>query len=261
MSKAPVITKGYRGMEDRGKAGSDGNPISTHELYKIAPEAGQRATLDTHITLQSSKSGRIVQLTAPADRVDPSTGTRIKAKPLVLNFASGSGFIRLDLAKEEDRRKWIRIVGSEQAEADFEALGLKHKPAPEDGTDPIEKHPRYSLGNPMGFWNVADSRAQALKARRTQILDMIAGDPEMESFVTTVSPKDFTAMLAKRRAAKKGKAPSQVAAPDEDPVLQAKAPVDEGEPDETPEPEPEPEPGPEPAPVKKVTVRKSAAKK
>ncbi len=243
----PVIRSGYRGLEDRGKPGNDGNPKDVQELIHQKPHASEAATAKSHITLQASKQGRIVQLTAPADRVEPATGTRIKARPLVLNFAAGSGFVRLDLNKEEDRRKWLRVAGSERAEADFADLGLTHKPHPEDGTDPIPKHPRFALGQQNGFWNVAESQARAIVLRRTAVLDQIATDPRMEEFLSSVSPKELADILAKRREAQKNQVegrPAPVADEVDLPRAVAKPtakPGPESEPGSEPEPDPEPE--------------------
>lgn len=258
-----VVSKGARGPEDRGRLGGSGNPLSMADLVQIQPSNAFLPVEDSHITLQSAKQGAIVQLTAPADRENPRTGVKIKAKPLVLSFAAGAGFVRLDLKKEEDRRRWIYIVGTEQALNDFEGLGLVHKDHPDDGDDPIPAHPRFGFGIKSGFWRTDEALKVAATARRKSALDLIAKDPQLEAFLKTISPEELEQILAKRRAKLQAKAnaePGAVIRDDDEDEVQAEAEA-EAEP-EVEEGDAEEEASEEiPAPAPKPKPKKTAPKK
>jgi hypothetical protein len=129
---------------------------------------------------------------------------------------------------ERDRRKWIRVVGTEQAEKDFDRIGVTHKPNPEDGTDPIDPHVRYRVGHPMGFWNVADSSRVAAKARRSAVLDQVASDPEMAKFLRSVTPQQLDEIIAKRKAKLSARQALPVGAPEHKSDAEMEADADVG---------------------------------
>lgn len=255
----PVVSRGARGPENRGKLSGSGNPLAIADLVQIQPPSAFVPVDSAHITLQSAKQGAIVQLTAPADRENPRTGVKIKAKPLVLSFAAGSGFVRLDLRKEEDRRRWIYVVGTEQALADFEGLGITHKAHIDDGDDPIPAHPRYGFGIKSGFWRTDEAIKVAATARRKSVLDLIAKDPQLEAFLKNTSPEELDQILAKRRAKLDAKAkaePGAVIRDDEDEEevgaeAEAEEEAAEVEADEEAEAEEAPAPKKKTAPKKK----------
>lgn len=205
------VTRGARSLDDRGSRSNTGGG----RLADKAPAAVSN-TQPHEIALQSKKSGYIAQLTADGDRFNELTGVRIKGRPLVLNFTAHGGFLKLNLQNHDDRRRWLYIVGSEQAEADFAALRIKHAPDPKDGTDPILPHPRFGLGK--SFWRLSEMQEETVKAKRRALLDQLAQDGDLQEFVMK-NPKDLAAHLAERREElatgkrKKKPAPSPVPAP------------------------------------------------
>ena len=185
------VTKGARSLDDRGSRSNFGGGRLTDK----APVAVSN-TQPHEIALQSKKTGYIAQLTADGDRYNELTGVRIKGRPLVLNFTAHGGYLKLNLQNHDDRRRWLYIVGSEQAEQDFAALKIKHTPDPKDGTDPIAPHPRYGMGK--SFWKLSEMQEEATKAKRRALLDQLAQDSDLQEFVMK-NPKDLAAHLAERR--------------------------------------------------------------
>ena len=196
-----VVTKGPRGLDERGSPSRTGHPSRPDEV-RVPAAVSKRAEHDH--TLQSKKSGLIVQLTAPHDRFNDVTGVRVKARPLVLNFTAHGGFVKLDLRNPEDRRRWLYTAGSEVAEAEFAKLGLTYKRDPQDGTDVIEPHPRFGLG--LSFWKLSDMTKQTAELKRKSLLDQLAGDPELAKFV--IDNPDELASALQKRAAKLAPVPS-----------------------------------------------------
>lgn len=189
-----VVTKGARSLDDRGSPSRSGHPNRPDEV-RVPAYVSTRNEFEH--TLQSKKTGLIVQLTAPHDRYNELSGVRVKAKPLVLNFTEHGGFVKLDLQKAEDRRRWLYIVGSDAAEAEFRKLKLPAERDPQDGTDPIAAHPRFGLG--LSFWKLSDMSKQTAELKRKSLLDQLASDPALAKFVLD-NPEALTAALAKRAA-------------------------------------------------------------
>lgn len=195
------VTKGARSVEDRGSPSRAGHPGRPEEV-RVPAVVAVRSQFEH--TLQSKKTGLIVQLTAPHDRYNELSGVRVKARPLTLNFTAHGGFVKLNLQNAEDRRRWLYVVGSKIAEDEFAKLKLEYKRAPEDGTDEIEPHPRFGLGR--SFWKLSDMTRQTAEMKRKTLLDQLASDPELAKFVIE-NPEELTVAL-KKRAAKLAPAPA-----------------------------------------------------
>lgn len=213
-----VVTKGARGLADRGGTGNPG----IHKPEEAAVPAALAAAKDFEIVLQSAKTGYIVQLTAPHDRYNELSGVRVKARPLYLSFAANRGFCKLDLRNAEDRRRWLYVVGDKVWAADMKRLKLPDTRDPQDGTDPIDAHPRYGMG--LKFWKLSDMQNETQARKREALLNQLATDPEMADLILK-NPDEIAGVLAKRREklgvaappAKVAGAPGKKAAPTPDP--------------------------------------------
>lgn len=185
-----VVTRGARSLDDRGGPSKSGGGRLDKAPVSVS-------NVKSHeIALQSRKTGLIVQLTADGDRVNELSGVRIKGEPLYLNFTEHGGFLKLNFDTQKDRRRWIYVVGSEQAARDFKSMGVTHKPDPKDGDDPIPPHPRFGLGK--SFWKLTEMQEAAAQTRRRALLDQLAQDKDLQEFVLK-NPKDLAEHLARRK--------------------------------------------------------------
>jgi hypothetical protein len=118
------------------------------EHQPVASFSLGRPAADGERVYHSHTTGLIVQITSPADRFDPATGSIVRAHPIKAQFqAVGEG------ALGEFRTK------------DPEVMRV------------LEANPRYGLGR--SYWRADEFMAKARESMRQQVKSQLTSDPEL----------------------------------------------------------------------------------
>lgn len=153
---------------------------------------------EAEVILQSSATGYVAQLTAPAmTEFDPRTGVRRNTKPLALNFNPLGGWVKLDLRKEADSRRYRLVVGHDAWVEKMKELGLPTEVHAED-PEYADPHPRFGVG--LSMWDVKDASAKVKADKRRAILSALAADPELFEAMQEMKPEELAKELDQRRA-------------------------------------------------------------
>lgn len=179
MRQTPEIVTGHRGPEVSGVA------LAIAEALKAEPAPTQRVNSGLPagaVEFHSVAGSYFLQLTAPADRFDPSTGITHKVRPLSLKFREGRVITR-------DVEIIHRCKGCP------EECG-QHK-------DPYgnrcEPHPHYGLGR--DFWDASEALAAARDKQIKTAVATVKANPEvLDLLLKELGAEDFD--LESHKAAK-----------------------------------------------------------
>jgi hypothetical protein len=190
----PKVISGLRA--GRTEPERDGGPKTLHQIAQEANEVLGRKSFvreDGETVFQSAFTAHRVQITAPNDMLDPSTGTIVRGRPVVLRFEQGiarttdpeiihkvKGCDQQEMRTVEGprgSRQYVRVTGCSLGGHGIRKL--IHQP-----------HPRYGIGK--DFWDADEMLDRAKQKQIADVARVIRDQPEIfDQAMNLLNSDDF----------------------------------------------------------------------